>query len=211
MQKKSYGRGERYHHGALREALIDAGLAGLERHGLGQLSLRSLAAAVGVSHAAPTHHFRTIEGLRSALAAVGYERFAAALGSARATAPADAAAQMRAAERAYLAFARGQPALFRLMFTKELLDWTDANLLQKAGAAQTQLSEICAPAAEKLGLEDARARRALEYLVWSTVHGQAHLAIDGQFGTLPGDADLPGPQSGCPDLAALLFGPDVGA
>ena len=193
----------RYHHGALRQALLEAGLALLEREGPEKLTLRSLATAVGVSHAAPAHHFSTLTGLRTALAAIGYQRFGAAMRDECLDAP-DPEARMRAASRGYLAFALSQPGLFRLMFTKELLDWTHPDLAGQAAAARAQLSTICAPAAERLRL-DAAARRALEHLVWATVHGQAQLAIDGQLGPAHAPADLPGPGSGCPDIATLLF------
>ena len=193
----------KYHHGALRQALLDAGLALLEREGPERLTLRSLASAVGVSHAAPAHHFSTLTGLRTALAAIGYRRFGEAMAGECAGAP-DPEARMRAGGRAYLAFALRQPGLFRLMFTKDLLDWTHPDLAAEAAAARAQLSDLCGPAAERLRLAPA-ARPALERLVWATVHGQAQLAIDGQLGPSMTPADLPGPESGCPDIAALLF------
>lgn len=152
---------------------------------------------------APAHHFSTLTGLRTALAAIGYQRFGAAMRDECLDAP-DPEARMRAASRGYLAFALSQPGLFRLMFTKELLDWTHPDLAGQAAAARAQLSTICAPAAERLRL-DAAARRALEHLVWATVHSQAQLAIDGQLGPAHAPADLPGPESGCPDIATLLF------
>jgi len=167
------------------------------------LTLRSLAAAVGVSHAAPAHHFATLTGLRTALAAIGFHRFGNAIADESAGAP-DPETRMRRASRAYLAYALRQPGLFRLMFTQELLDWTDPELSAQAAKAKAQLSIVCGPVAERLGLEPA-AKRALEHFVWATVHGQAMLVIDGQLGPSPTLADLPGPESGCPDIAALLF------
>ena len=205
MARPKAGDAGRYHHGSLREALAQAGLDMLERDGLEALSLRSLAAAVGVSHAAPAHHFGTAKGLRSALAAIGYQRFAEGMRLARAAAALSGPeAQMRAAASAYLAFAQGHPALFRLMFTQALLDWSDLALQEHAGTARRQLSEICEPAAARLGVVDPQARTALEHLVWSSVHGRAHLAIDGQLSpALPAGPDQP---REAPDLPALLFG-----
>ena len=195
----------RYHHGDLRNALVDAGLVMLERDGLSALSLRALAASVGVSHAAPAHHFGTLEGLRTALATVGFSRFETVLREAGAAAPTDPVAHMRAAEQAYLVFARAQPTLFRLMFSAGLLDWNDTALQQSAGEARKRLSELCGPAAAYRGLDDPAARLALEHLVWSTVHGRAHLAIDGKLDAAPDEARAL-QAAGC-DLAALLFAP----
>src|SRR5262245_13283809 len=57
-----------YHHGALRDALLQAAERVLERDGLGGLTLRAVAREAGVSHAAPTHHFDDLTGLVSELA-----------------------------------------------------------------------------------------------------------------------------------------------
>ena len=97
-------KGGRYHHGDLRNALVQAALSMLEKDGLDRLTLRGVAAAVGVSHAAPGHHFGTLTGLRTALAAIGYARFGASMRAERAAAPDDPAAQMRAARRGVNAF-----------------------------------------------------------------------------------------------------------
>src|SRR3954454_11541590 len=68
-----------YHHGALRDALLQAAEKLLERDGLPGLTLRAVAREAGVSHAAPTHHFGDLTGLLSELAAIGYTRFSAAM------------------------------------------------------------------------------------------------------------------------------------
>ena len=197
-------KGGRYHHGDLRNALVQAALSMLEKDGLDRLTLRGVAAAVGVSHAAPGHHFGTLTGLRTALAAIGYARFGASMRAERAAAPDDPAAQMRAARRGYLSFAMGQPALFRLMGSSPLLDWSDPDLDRAATTSRAELTAICAPAATRLGLTTDEARRALEHLVWSEVHGYALLRIDGQIADV-----MAVPPS--PDLAALLFGGEDGA
>ena len=51
-----------YHHGDLRNALLQAALTMVDEIGLEQLSLRKVAASVGVSHAAPKHHFGDVKG-----------------------------------------------------------------------------------------------------------------------------------------------------
>src|SRR6476619_1720008 len=74
-----------YHHGALRDALLQAAEKLLERYGLPGLTLRAVAREAGVSHAAPTHHFGDLTGLLSELAAIGYRQFNAAMVAAGAT------------------------------------------------------------------------------------------------------------------------------
>ncbi len=61
-----------YHHGALRDALLQAAERVLERDGLAGLTLRAVAREAGVSHAAPTHHFGDLAGLAPAKAYVAY-------------------------------------------------------------------------------------------------------------------------------------------
>lgn len=195
-----------YHHGDLRNALIDAALAMLEVEGADHLSLRAVASSVGVSHAAPAHHFGSLRGLRTALATVGFTRFAATMRAARAQAPDEPIAQLRAARDGYLSFATGSPALFRLMFTSPELDWNDAPLCAAAGGARQELSDYSAAAARHLGLTDAHAIMRLEHLIWAEAHGEAHLVIDGR---IPPSSALPEIDKANPlgviDLAALIY------
>src|SRR5579863_2016700 len=109
-----------YHHGDLRAALLQAAAAEIERGGYEALSLRELAASLGVSRAAPYRHFVDRRALLSALAAHGFDELTAIhqragrkSGSAR--------ERLAAAGRGYLAFALARPQLFRLMFTSDLL------------------------------------------------------------------------------------------
>ena len=74
------------------------------------------------------------------------------------------------------------------MFTTTLLDWDDAALVAAGDAGYAQLVEICAPAAAHLGIDHAEGRAALEQLVWSQVHGRAHLAIERKLPTISGRA-----------------------
>src|SRR4051794_10810015 len=73
-----------YHHGDLRRALLDTALEAITEQGPAAVSLRDVARRAGVSHAAPTHHFRDKAGLLTALAAEGWTLLADALSSAAA-------------------------------------------------------------------------------------------------------------------------------
>jgi AcrR family transcriptional regulator len=186
----------RYHHGDLKNALLDASLEILERDGLGALTLRGVAARAGVSHAAPSHYFPTLTALMTALATIGFHRFDAAMREARTSAGPDPSSQLDAAGEGYFAFATSQPGLFRLMFTGDRLDWTDPDLQTASAPGRTQLTEIVAPAADALGITDPAERLRLEHLVWSTAHGYAHLAIEGELG----------PIKAAPKIGGLVLG-----
>ena len=193
----------RYHHGNLRAALLTAAFELLESDGLEALTLRAVASRAGVSHAAPAHHFPNLRSLLTGVASIGFERFSAALAAARRNAAAGPLAQARAAGQGYVDFAVAHPALFRLMFQAGRLDWSDAGLKAAAGSAYGQLAEVAAPLAEALGGDPAIAGRQAELLVWSSVHGYAHLLLEGQIdGLLRRDGFSPGP----PDIAALILG-----
>ena len=196
---------DNYHHGDLRQALLDAGLALLEERGLEGLTLRRVAAAAGVSHSAPAHYFPSLKNLLTALAAIGFERFGAAMMKEREKAPKNSEDQMRAAGKGYVEFATQNPGLFLLMFSKALLDWEDCSLQTLAGASFAQLEDISRPVAEILGLRSDATQKEIQKLVWSVVHGYAHLYIQGQMEWLETGQLGQGGGLNPPDIAGYLF------
>ena len=111
----------RYHHGDLKHAILEASLELIKTGGLEALTLRAVAGKLGVSHAAPIHHFPTRAVLLGGLAEQGFERFATALEAAleRSTTDPDHDLLLRVG-RAYLTFASENPQYYRLMFGAEL-------------------------------------------------------------------------------------------
>lgn len=184
-----------YHHGNLRAALIEAGLAALETNkGAAQpsqaLSLRELARQVGVTPNAAYRHFADKEALLKALAAEGFRQLAAQSQAAQQAAATGGAAQQegfRASGLAYVRFARANPALFRLMFGRFASDQRDAELTQAAlGAFQGVLTSASALAG--LPVDDPRTLVSA-IIAWSLVHGLGHLALDGQLDHFSPDVD----------------------
>lgn len=109
-----------YHHGDLRAALLENAERTLREKGAAALSLRELARATGVSHAAPGRHFKDKQALLDALALDGYERLDRALTAATAADPgAPLEQRMTALARAYLGFAIENPELLELMFARK--------------------------------------------------------------------------------------------
>src|ERR1700730_12747034 len=123
-----------YHHGDLRDGLLQAAERVLERDGLAGLTLRAVAREAGVSHAAPTHHFGDLTGLVSELAAIGFRQFNATMEAARAT---GTVAQERAmaAAKAYVGYAPPHPGLYGLMFRTERLVMSRPSLCEAAHAS----------------------------------------------------------------------------
>src|SRR3982074_3824021 len=123
-----------YHHGALHDAVVEAAERVLERDGLAGLTLRAVAREAGVSHAAPTHHFRDLTGLLSELAAIGFRMFNTAMIAARAS-EAHPLMKALANAKAYVAYAQAHPGMYSLMFRNERLDMTRPSLHEAATAA----------------------------------------------------------------------------
>ena len=167
-----------YHHGALRPALLEAAELILERDGLDRLSLRAIARSAGVSHAAPAHHFGDLRGLLTALAAVGFRRFARLLGEA-ATSPTD---PLRALGRSYVRFARMQPGLFLLMFHNTVLNGDDSDFREATAEAFAALTRVTA---ERPSGSESSTSRGQALASWCLVHGFSMLLLDGRLPSQP--------------------------
>ncbi|MBV5270324.1 MAG: WHG domain-containing protein [Afipia sp.] len=171
-----------YHHGDLHEALLQAAKRVAEREGLNGLTLRAVAREAGVSHAAPAHHFGDVTGLLSELAAIGFQKFSAALGQAVCNASSTGnEAQARA--NAYVAFARDNPCMFQLMFRAERLDHDRPMLHEASKTAFAKLAGIVAAQRnEELALDHLTLPQAAGIArIWSLVHGFAMLHLDGRL------------------------------
>ena len=159
-----------YHHGDLRRVLLDAAVAAIAERGAAALSLRDLARRAGVSHAAPTHHFRDKAGLLTAVAAEGF----ALLGNALAEADDFAATGV-----AYVRFATTHPGHFAVMFRPVLYHRDDPAVVTARDRATEMLRR---GAREAFGDDD----RVPALAAWSLVHGMATLIIDGALELDPG-------------------------
>jgi AcrR family transcriptional regulator len=175
----------RYHHGALREALIAAGESILEERGVEKFSLREAARRAGVSAGAPAHHFGDARGLMTAIAVRAYDQLTAALTTAEEAAGPERDARVRAQGVAYVRFAWSHRAKFDLMWRRALLDLENAELNEAANAAFGALGRaIGAPSGEVEASSDPCAPEGpppSSIAAWSIVHGYARLALDGAF------------------------------
>lgn len=182
-----------YHHGDLRRALLDAALSVLEKEGAHALTLREVARRVGVSQAAPYHHFADKEAILAAVAEEGFVELYGALEKARDAAEGKPAARLRAMGAGYVQFAVERPAHFRVMFGKMVEESRYPSLHAAADRAFATLCEAITEAQEA-----GAARRGdpveLAVLAWSTVHGLAMLWIEGA---------VQGPACGSATIASL--------
>lgn len=185
-----------YHHGDLPRALLAATGDLIAAEGVGAVSIRAVARRVGVSHAAPAHHFGDRTGLVTAFAKEGFASFGAALAAARAGGGSPEE-RLRRCGRAYLDFARTERAHFAVLFRPELYDPGDAELTEVANAA---FDVLVATVGDCLAAPDADEAARLALSAWVTVHGLAALLLDGPLAEL-GEA-MPAPD----DLADSVLG-----
>jgi AcrR family transcriptional regulator len=157
-----------YHHGDARNALVAAAGELLEDVGAARLSLRQVAERAGLSRQAPYNHFADKEALLAELARAGFERLATTVRQVVMGLSGEQA--LAHAGEAYIGFAQGSPALFRLMFSRELVDIS--RFPEATEAAASSFGELATVIATMVP-EDQVADRSLA--AWSIVHGYATL------------------------------------
>ncbi|HVW57999.1 MAG TPA: TetR-like C-terminal domain-containing protein [Rhizobiaceae bacterium] len=172
-----------YHHGALREALLNAAEAILDKDGINGLTLRAAARNAGASHAAPKNHFGDLTGLLSELAALGFQRFSAELRAA-AEAETDPDRRGKARGRAYVHFAERHPGLFQLMFRSERLDPSRPALREAMDGAAQALADVVDEGQGESPGRPPLARAAQMVAAWSLVHGFSMLLLDGRLAAI---------------------------
>ena len=105
-----------YHHGNLREVLVETSLKVIEKHGIGALTLREIGAQAGVSRTAAYRHFASKEDLLCAISEAGFALFRTEMAASMAAVPADFPSRLRAMAVAYVRFALRHQARFAVMF-----------------------------------------------------------------------------------------------
>jgi AcrR family transcriptional regulator len=168
-----------YHHGDLEPALVAAARTILEKDGIEALSLRAVARAVGVSPAAPYHHFADKDALLAAVAAQGFRELTAAMEK-RMTRETEPTKRFLGTGAGYVAFAVANPALFRLMFGGSGHRFsTHAGLAEAGMASYEVLSKAAGEAVLAVGRDPATVPLTM-LTAWSLVHGIAMLVLDAE-------------------------------
>ncbi|AWN23593.1 TetR/AcrR family transcriptional regulator [Deinococcus irradiatisoli] len=175
-------KSERYHHGDLRRALLDAARALAAEGGVEALTLREVARQAGVSAAAPYHHFSDKNDLLRAVATEAFERLAQRMTEA-AQRTDDHVMRLEEIGLAYVEFAFAQPAEFRFMFRHELcLPPGVPDPLEQAGQAAYAVLLTAVEEAQRAGrLRSGTPGSELPTLgltLWSAVHGLSTLLLE---------------------------------
>ena len=186
MSWKRNDREERkYHHGSLREALIKAARELIKEKGPAGFTFADAARSAGVSPAAPYRHFRDRDALMADVAREGFERFAAMLSTGWANGRPDPITAFHNIGRAYLAFARAEPAYYAAMFESGIS--ADANTDLRA-TSERAFAVLRAAADQLVTLLPAAKRPPalmMSLHIWSMSHGIASLFGRGDAGRRP--------------------------
>jgi AcrR family transcriptional regulator len=174
-----------YHHGNLKETLIRAALDLIARKGPSGFTFAEAARFAGVSPAAPYRHFRDRDELMANVALRGFTLFEAALTRAWNDGQPNAFAAFERMGRAYLEFARTEPAYYSAMFEAGVpLDVNHE--LREAGERAFAAIRV---AAERLVMQVPAAKRPPALMValhvWALAHGIASLFGRGDAGRRP--------------------------
>lgn len=172
-----------YHHGNLRQALVDAAIGLIEEKGPQGWTLSEAAKSAGVTPAAVYRHFAGREDLIAEIARQGYEVFADLMEYAHGQGKGSALAAFESTGRAYLAFARKYPGHYQAMFESGLNLARDPELSRVAARAQGVLERAAADLSQHIPAEKRPPPQMFAAHVWAMSHGVVELFARGSPGT----------------------------
>ncbi|RZF55892.1 TetR/AcrR family transcriptional regulator [Acinetobacter halotolerans] len=178
MQSQNLSQKANYHHGNVREKLLDAGLAHLKNSDAESLSFREMARQIGVSANAVYRHFENKDCFLTALAAKGFQHLQIEQNQAMQS----TASQPEALKRfglAYINFAKNNRNLFTLMFDRSLQHDSANELSEAVHSTYKQLYKLTACILDKN--ETDPQVEILATLSCSLVHGLSHLLLEGRL------------------------------
>jgi len=171
-----------YHHGNLRQALVEAALALIEERGPSGFTLSEAAKRADVTPAAVYRHFAGRDDLIAEVARQGYDIFAALMEFAYNDGQPSALAAFEATGRAYLAFARRYPGHYMAMFESGLSFNAHPDLALVAGKARAVLEKAAAKLSEQMPADRRPPATMFSAHVWAMSHGVVELYMRGAPG-----------------------------
>lgn len=171
-----------YHHGNLRQALVEAALALIEEKGPTGFTLSEAAKAAGVTPAAVYRHFAGREELIAEVARQGYEIFADLMDYAYTKGQPSDLASFEATGRAYLAFARKYPGHYMAMFESGISVNTNPELARVAGRARGTLEHAASALSAHIPPEKRPPATMVSAHIWAMSHGVVELFTRGTPG-----------------------------
>jgi len=173
-----------YHHGNLRQALVEAALSLIEARGPTGFTLSEAAKQAGVTPAAVYRHFDGREDLIAECARQGYEVFADLMEFAYAKGQPSALASFEATGRAYLAFARKYPGHYVAMFESGISVNRTPELAQVSNRAHGVLERAAVELSRHIAPDKRPPAQMVSAHIWAMCHGVVELFARGSPGTI---------------------------
>ncbi|SOH94549.1 transcriptional regulator, TetR family [Monaibacterium marinum] len=171
-----------YHHGNLRQALVEATLSLIEEKGPTGFTLAEAARLAGVSAAAPYRHFKGREELIAEVALQGYEMFADLLEHAFDGGKPSSLAAFETVGRAYLHFARTQPGHYIAMFESGVSVAGHPELARESSRATSVLDRAAEAMMQHLPADARPPASMVSHHIWAMSHGVVELFARGAPG-----------------------------
>ena len=172
---------KKYHHGDLKNALVQAGVEILSQDGIEGLSLRKVAQRAGVSHSAPYSHFPDKQSLIAAISTEGFHQLYDELDAVIAAHPRNPKGQLQHGALAYVQFALDHTDTFKIMFSgvleKEKEYPAFVEISHKTFRRVVDIVKAC----QEAGLLNTTSSEMTAVVVWGQVHGIISLALEGQI------------------------------
>lgn len=202
VEKQAATETKSYHHGNLKQALLNETARILREEGVSALSLRRLAAELNVSRTAPYNHFKNKESLLRAIAEEGFVRFNKAMKVVRdRNRKRDGRVKTRALVKAYVDFARNNREYYDLMYSEA--SWRPGN---SEGTLATVARGTLRGDIERLkrGQERGLISKDVDVvqyarMYWGTLHGISRLLLDGVYNDSASVKNL------CESTASMLW------
>lgn len=170
-----------YHHGDLRQALLEAALVLLQTKDIERLSLREVARQAGVSHTAPYRHFTDKADLLSAVAEEGFVVFGRYLSDAIAQSNNDPVKGLLATGEAYVRYALEHPTHFRVMFRCSPSGYDADSSLEITARGTFQILVEAIASGQAAGVFIAGNPEAIATGRWALAHGLSMLLLEGML------------------------------
>lgn len=166
-----------FHHGDLKRVLFDVALARLDEHGPSGVTIRAVAKAVGVSHGAPVNHYKDRRALLTALAKAQFDTLLTEIDTRLAELNDDPGPRVEIFASAMMDFGFRYPHRYKLLWSADLIDHTDAELLSVMDRIYDQLCAEFSIAVPGRKFDKDTCAVAL----WSMVHGYVDMRLSGMF------------------------------
>ncbi|PCJ71103.1 MAG: hypothetical protein COA62_00280 [Rhodobiaceae bacterium] len=166
-----------FHHGDLKRVLFDVALSRLDEHGAGGVTIRAVAKAAGVSHGAPVNHYRDRRALLTAIAKAQFDTLLNEIDTKLAAIDHDHGSRIEIFANVMMDFGFRYPHRYRLLWSADLVDHADAELLSVMDKIYDQLCTGVTKGAP--GREFDKDTYAVAF--WAMVHGYVDLRLSGMF------------------------------